>query len=231
MGAPGYLVRCCLWGLQITALFHTDIYIYSGAFLLEGRLSLSQLLTAQLLAAQIYHFGNSVCAEERSSIGYMLMVPILLSPISFTRTTWNNSSAGSWWFLSAFWCDAWPWSTLEHFHKHWQCPKCYSVFSYFVFRSWDLVCFSPNFHISKTKCMSYDSAICSLTLSQAGWAAQRESGMHKEFMGPHDLHKFKASYRSIHFAKVVCSVWLKKYCKQANHKGKTILIYCGGGFW
>lgn len=88
--APGYLVRPCLWGLQITALFHTVVYIYSGTFLLEDRLSLSQLLTAQLLTTQIYHFGNSVRAEELSSIGYMLMVPTFLSLISFTKNTWSN---------------------------------------------------------------------------------------------------------------------------------------------
>lgn len=51
---------------------------------------MSQLLHAQLLTTQIYHFGNSVHAEELSSIGYMLMVPTFLSLISFTRTTRNN---------------------------------------------------------------------------------------------------------------------------------------------
>lgn len=230
MGAPGYLVRSCLWGLQITALFHTEVYISSGAFLLEDRLSLSQLLTAQLLAAQIYHFGNSVSAEEWSSIGYMLMVPIFLSLISFTRTTWNNLAQlyhGDF-FCLLVWCTAlvYSWTFSQEVLA---VPQM--LFHIQPFRSWDLVCFSPDFHISKTKCVSYGSSICSLTLSQAGWAAQRESGMHKEFMGLHDLHKFKASHRSIHSVKVVCCVWLKKYCKQANHNGRTIFIYCGGVFW
>lgn len=40
------------------------MYVSSGALLLEDRLSLSQLLTAELLATQIYHFGNSVHSEE-----------------------------------------------------------------------------------------------------------------------------------------------------------------------
>lgn len=57
-------MKFCLGVLKITAFLCTEVYVSSGAFLLEDRLSLSQLLTAQLLATQIYHFGNCVHAEE-----------------------------------------------------------------------------------------------------------------------------------------------------------------------
>lgn len=59
--AQGNLVKFCLGVLKITAFFCTVVYVSSGTFLLEDRLSLPQLLTAHLLATQIYHFGNCTC--------------------------------------------------------------------------------------------------------------------------------------------------------------------------
>lgn len=62
--AQGNLVKFCLGVLKITTFSCTTVDVSSGAFLIEDRLSLSQLLTAQLLATQIYNSGNSVHVEE-----------------------------------------------------------------------------------------------------------------------------------------------------------------------
>lgn len=62
--AQGNLVKFCLGVLKITTFSRTTVDVSSGAFLIEDRLSLSLLLTAQLLATQIYNSGNSVHVEK-----------------------------------------------------------------------------------------------------------------------------------------------------------------------
>lgn len=90
MRAQGNLVKFCLGVLKIIAFFCTIVYVSSGAFLLEDRMSLSQLLTAQLLATQIYHFGNNVHTEELPKHWLYAHGSHFPFPHLIYKTTWNN---------------------------------------------------------------------------------------------------------------------------------------------